>query len=47
MSDDFISCCTFSHSYKNDIVVTGFNPEEYRKQRAASARHIDIFEALI
>lgn len=47
LGDDFISCCTFSHSYKNDIVVTGFNSEEYRKQRAASARHIDIFEALI
>lgn len=47
LGDDFISCCTFSHSFKSDIVVTAFHFGEYGRQRESKAKNnIDVFEIL-
>ncbi len=44
LGDDFISCCIFNHGFKNDIIVTAFNFDEYEKQYLHSAGLMDIFE---
>lgn len=46
LGDDFISCCTFSHGFKSDIVVTAFHSEEYERQGISNAEHMDVFEVL-
>lgn len=46
LGDDFISCCTFSHSFKSDIVVTAFHAEEYDRQCEPKIKSIDVFEML-
>ena len=46
IGDDFISCCTFSHGYESDIVVTGFNAEKYEKKCMLRAMALNIFEIL-
>lgn len=46
LGDDFISCCTFSHGYESDIVVTGFNMEKYGKKRVSDTMALNTFEIL-
>lgn len=46
LGDDFISCCTFNHGFKGDIVVTAFNFEEYERQCVSNAKSVDVFEVL-
>lgn len=46
LGDDFISCCTFSHGFKGDIVVTAFQAMEYEKQCFSGVRGINVFEVL-
>lgn len=46
LGDDFISCCTFNHGFKSDIVVTAFNSEEYGRQCVSDAKRVDVFEIL-
>lgn len=46
LGDDFISCCTFSHGYESDIVVTGFNMEKYEKKCMSNAVALNTFEIL-
>ncbi len=46
IGDDFISCCTFSHSYESDIVVTGFHAEKYGKKCASNAKVLNTNEIL-
>lgn len=46
LGDDFISCCTFSHSFKSDIIVTAFHTEEYEQQCGYDADSLDVFAAI-
>jgi len=46
IGDDFISCCTFSHSFESDIVVTGFNLEKYQEKCISGANALNVFEIL-
>ena len=46
LGDDFISCCTFCHSFKDDIVVTAFHFDEYERQSVSNVNGMNIYEIL-
>lgn len=46
LGDNFISCCTFTHSFKSDIIVTSFHSEEYHRQCENIIKNMDVFEML-
>lgn len=46
LGDDFISCCTFSHGFKSDIIVTAFHFEEYEQQCTYDADSVDVFSII-
>lgn len=46
LGDDFISCCTFHHQPKGDIVITAIDMDLYALSYETFADCIDISEVL-
>lgn len=44
LGDDFISCCTFSHQPKSDIIITAIDMDLYSSSYNGKADCVDISE---
>ena len=44
LGDDFISCCTFNHQPKSDIIITAINMDMYASSYSGKADCVDIAE---
>lgn len=46
LGDDFISCCTFNHQPKGDIIITTINMELYSSSYSGRVNSVDITEII-
>ncbi len=44
LNDDFISCCTFNHQTKRDIIITAIDMELYSLSYSGKINCVDIAE---
>lgn len=44
VGDDFISCCSFVHTLKSDIVINGFDNELYKKHILINENALETIE---
>lgn len=44
LGDDFISCCTFNHQTKRDIIITAIDMELYSQSYSGKINCVDIAE---